>query len=117
MAPSREDRLLGKKLAESNASNARIAAEFLLAAADLEEMLNRAGILPADFGKDPTLFPRMFEGKAELLGRYFMASARLTQLQNETRDLTKLNAEEKRTYAKRFHELGIEFKSIADSLT
>jgi len=107
---------LGKSLLEAFAQLAEISSQMLSTILRQEEVMAQEHLTVKDF-QDPTFLPRLFgESRPDLIGRFIVATIKLTQLQNRTRDLTVLPPDEKMEAAKQFHEIGAELKSISEEM-
>lgn len=105
-----------KSLLEAFAELAEISSQMLSMILRQEEVMAEEGLTVKDF-QDPMFLPRLFgESRPDLIGRFIVATIKMTQLQTRTRDLTVLTPDEKREAAKQFHELGAELKSIGEEM-
>lgn len=105
-----------KSLLEALAEMAEVSGQMLLTITKQEELMGEEGLTLKDF-QDPMFLPRLFgESRPDLIGRFIVATIKMTQLQNRTRDLTVLTADEKKEAARQFHELGAELKSISEEM-
>jgi hypothetical protein len=103
---------LAKVLLTSFAAFANVMAQMVDVVIREEEALTKAGLSAASL-QDPTLVVKLIgESHPDLIGRYVVYSMKLAELQNRTRDLTKLTIDEKREAIKQFNALAKEVESI-----
>lgn len=107
---------LAKALTETYASFAVLSSELLNNAAKIQELLASAGVTTDAF-KDPMFFPRIIgETRSELVGRFIVASLKLSQITAQNPDINLLTPSQKRELAKQFQAIADELKSISQSI-